>query len=70
MQTSSLAIASLTNEIWQSNAITTLMGFPRWLQASIILANAFNTAWTGTATPANALASAQTNLEKMGTISF
>ena len=70
MQTSSLAIAALTNEIWQSNAITTLMGFPQWLQASIILANAFNTAWTGTATPADALASAQTNLEKMGTISF
>jgi multiple sugar transport system substrate-binding protein len=68
--TSSLAIANLTDQIWKSNAITTLIGFPRWLQASIIIANALNTAWTGTVKPSDALASAQTKLEQMGTLTF
>ncbi len=67
---SSFAIANLTNQIWQSNSLTTLIGFPRWLQASIVIANALNTAWTGTATPTDALTSAQTKLEQMGTLTF
>jgi multiple sugar transport system substrate-binding protein len=70
LQTSSLAIANLTDQIWKSNAVTTLLGFPLWLQASTILANALNTAWSGTVSPSDALAGAQTKLEQMGTISF
>lgn len=68
--TSGLAIAALTDKIWKSNAITTLIGFPQWLQASTILANALNTAWTGAVSPAAALASAQTKIEGMGKITF
>ncbi len=70
LQESSFAIASLTNQIWQADSVTTLIGFPRWLQASIIIANALNTAWTGTIKPANALATAQKQLEQMGTLTF
>ena len=70
LQTSGLAVASLVNQIWQENALTTLLGFPRWLQASTIIGSALNTAWTGAASPSNALAEAQTSLEAMGPLSF
>ncbi len=67
---SALANANLTDQIWKSGAVTTLIGFPLWLQASTILGAALNTAWTGASTPANALASAQTKLEQIGKLSF
>jgi hypothetical protein len=70
LETSPLAIADLTDQIWKSNAVTTLIGFPLWLEASTILANALNTAWSGTVSPSDALAGAQTSLEKMGPLSF
>ena len=70
LQTSGLAVANLVDEIWQENTLTTLLGFPRWLQASTIIGSALNTAWTGAATPSNALAEAQTSLEAMGPLSF
>jgi multiple sugar transport system substrate-binding protein len=68
--TSSLATASLMDQIWKTNSLTTLIGFPLWLQASIIIANALNTAWTGAVSPSAALASAQMKLENMGTLTF
>jgi multiple sugar transport system substrate-binding protein len=68
--TSAIGVANLTSQVWKANAITTLVGFPLWLQASTILASALNTAWTGAVTPKNALASAQTKLEQIGKLSF
>jgi multiple sugar transport system substrate-binding protein len=70
LQTSSLAIANLMNEIWGANAITTLIGFPQWFAAGNIIAQALNTAWTGTVAPSAALANAQTKLEQLGTLTF
>jgi multiple sugar transport system substrate-binding protein len=70
LQTSSLAIANLMNEIWGANAITTLIGFPQWFAAGNIIAQALNTAWTGTVAPSAALANAQTRLEQLGTLTF
>jgi multiple sugar transport system substrate-binding protein len=70
LQTSDFTIANLTNEIWQAGSLTSLLGFPKWLQAAVIVSNALNTAWAGTASPKNALAGAQTALEQMGTLSF
>ncbi len=70
LQTSGLATAKLVNEIWQSNSLTTLLGFPRWLQASTVLGSALNSAWTGSVSPKDALAGAQSKLEAMGTLSF
>jgi ABC-type glycerol-3-phosphate transport system substrate-binding protein len=71
LQTSALEIASLTNQIWQSNSVVTLIGFPLWLSASTILEVKLNEAWTGSLTPANALAECQTQIEQsVGTITF
>ena len=70
LQTPALAIASLVNEVWQANSLTTLLGFPLWLQASTILGSALNTAWTGAVNPSDALAGAQAKLEQIGTLSF
>jgi ABC-type glycerol-3-phosphate transport system substrate-binding protein len=65
--TGSIAIANLTNQIWKSNSTTTLIGFPQWLSASIILANTLNKAWIRAASPTDALAGAQTKMEQLGT---
>jgi ABC-type glycerol-3-phosphate transport system substrate-binding protein len=70
LQTSSLAIPRLVDEIWTTNSLTTLLGFPLWLQAAIIIATALNTAWIGTVSPKDALAQAQTKLEAMGKLTF
>ena len=70
LQTSGLAIAKLTDEVWKSGNVATLVGFPRWLEVSTILGSALNTAWTGAVTPKDALAGAQTKLEQIGKLSF
>jgi multiple sugar transport system substrate-binding protein len=70
LQTTGLTTASLVNQIWQENTLTTLLGFPRWLQASTIIGSALNTAWTGAVSPSDALSGAQKQLEAMGTLSF
>lgn len=68
--TSALSIANLTNQIWQSGNITTLVGFPLWLQASAILSGELNQAWMGSIAPAAALQDAQTQIEALGTLTF
>lgn len=70
LQTTPFVVAELMNQVWQSNSLTTLLGFPRWLQASTILGSALNTAWTGSVSPKDALAGAQADLEAMGTLTF
>jgi multiple sugar transport system substrate-binding protein len=70
LQTSGLALARLVDDIWKTNSLTTLLGFPLWLQAAIIIASALNTAWLGTVSPKDALAQAQSKLEGMGKLSF
>ena len=70
LQTGAFASVRLVSEIWQENSLTTLLGFPRWLQASTILGDALNTAWTGTVSPKSALSGAQAQLEAMGALSF
>ena len=70
LQTGELAMANLVAQIWQEGSLTTLLGFPRWLQASTILGSALNTAWTGTVAAKAALDGAQTQLEAMGTLTF
>lgn len=70
LQTGSLTIANLMNEIWGANSITTLIGFPQWFAAGNIIAEALNTAWKGIVAPSSALANAQARLEQLGTLTF
>jgi multiple sugar transport system substrate-binding protein len=70
LQNNTLAQASLVNQIWNNNSLTTLIGFPLWLQAATILEADLNAAWIGSKTPTAALTDAQTNIEKIGTLSF
>jgi multiple sugar transport system substrate-binding protein len=70
LQNNSLVQASLVNQIWNNNSLTTLIGFPLWLQAATILEADLNAAWIGTKTPQAALTDAQTNIEKIGTLTF
>ncbi len=70
LKTSSLSTASLVDEIWRDGALTTLLGFPLWLQAAVIISNSLSAAWIGTLSPSVALSQAQTKLEQMGTLSF
>jgi multiple sugar transport system substrate-binding protein len=70
LQSAPFAIASLMSEIWQDNAITTLIGFPSWFAAGNIISEALNTAWAGTVAPGTALSNAQAKLEQLGTLTF
>jgi multiple sugar transport system substrate-binding protein len=70
LQTPAFAVPALVDQIWKSNELTTLLGFPAWLQASVIIQSALASAWHGGATPAEALQTAQTGVEAMGTLTF
>lgn len=71
LQTPALDIASLTNQIWESNSVATLFGFPTWLKALPILGSELNAAWRGEVGPSDALAACQTQIEQqIGTITF
>lgn len=70
INTPDLAVAALVNQVWQSNSLTTLLGFPQWLNAAVILSTALTGAWNGGLTPTQALNGAQTKLEAMGTMTF
>jgi len=70
LSTPGLDVANLVDEIWSANSLTTLLGFPAWLGASVIVSGALSSAWKGTLTPTDALNTAQTNLEALGTLTF
>ncbi len=70
LSTNPFAMASLVNQIWNSNDIAALIGFPNWFDALAPLSNHLNTAWRGSETPAQALAAAQTQIESLGTLTF
>ena len=66
----SLGVADLVNQIWQAGSLTTLLGFPQWLQCAVIIAGDLSSAFNGSLTPAAALADAQSRVEKIGPLSF
>ena len=70
LQTPAFAVPALVDQIWETNELTTLLGFPAWFQASVIVESALASAWHGGATPAEALQTAQTRVEAMGTLTF
>lgn len=70
LQTSGFAVARLVDQVWQESSLTTLLGFPRWLQAATILEISLGGAWEGSITPKDALSTAQTKIEGMGALTF
>ena len=71
LQTSGFGVAQLVNEIWQANSLTTLLGFPKWLQAAVIIEGNLSAAWNASLTPAAALANAQARVEsQVGPLTF
>jgi ABC-type glycerol-3-phosphate transport system substrate-binding protein len=69
-QSNSLGPADLVSQIWQQGSLTTLLGFPQWLTAAVIIAGDLSSAFKGSLTPAAALADAQTRIENLGTLTF
>lgn len=65
-----LGVADLVNQIWQEGSLTTLLGFPQWLTAAVILAGDLSDGFKGTLTPAAALADAQSRIEALGPLTF
>jgi ABC-type glycerol-3-phosphate transport system substrate-binding protein len=70
LQSGGLGVASLVNQVWQAGSLTTLLGFPAWLQAAVIIEGDLSAAFNGSLTPAAALADAQTRVEKIGALTF
>jgi len=70
LESGSLGVADLINQIWAAGSLTTLLGFPQWLQAAVIIAGDLSSAFNGSLKPAAALADAQTRIEKLGTLTF
>ena len=70
LQSGSLGIADLVNQVWNAGSLTTLLGFPKWLQAAVIIEGDLSAAFNGSLKPAAALADAQTRVEKLGTLTF
>ena len=70
LQSGGLGIASLVNQVWEAGSLTTLLGFPKWLQAAVIIEGDLSSAFNGSLTPAAALADAQTRVENIGALTF
>lgn len=70
LQSGSLGVADLVNKVWEASSLTTLMGFPKWLQAAVIIEGDLSAAFNGSLKPAAALADAQTRVENIGTLTF
>jgi multiple sugar transport system substrate-binding protein len=70
LQSGSLGIANLVNQIWNAGSLTTLLGFPKWLQAAVIIEGDLSAAYNGSLKPAAALQDAQTRVENLGTLTF
>ncbi|HEV2390467.1 MAG TPA: extracellular solute-binding protein [Nitrososphaerales archaeon] len=70
LQSGALGVASLVNEVWNEGSLTTLLGFPKWLQAAVIIEGDLSAAFHGSLTAAAALADAQTRVEKIGALTF
>ncbi len=71
LQSGGLGVASLVNQVWEADSLTTLLGFPKWLQAAVIIEGNLSAAFNGSLTPAAALAGAQTRVENtVGALSF
>jgi len=70
LQAGKLGIADLVNKIWNAGTLTTLLGFPKWLQAAVIIEGDLSSAFNGSLSPAAALADAQTRVENIGALTF
>lgn len=70
LQAGTLGVADLVNQIWQAGSLTTLLGFPQWLQCAVIIAGDLSSAFNGSLKPAAALADAQSRIENLGPLSF
>jgi len=70
LQSGSLGVASLVNQVWEAGSLTTLLGFPKWLQAAVIIEGDLSATFNGSLKPAAALADAQTRVENLGTLTF
>jgi multiple sugar transport system substrate-binding protein len=71
LQSGGLGVASLVNQVWNEGTLTTLLGFPKWLQAAVIIEGDLSAAFNGSLKPAAALADAQTRVENtVGALSF
>jgi multiple sugar transport system substrate-binding protein len=70
LQAGSLGVANLVNQVWQAGSLTTLLGFPDWLKAAVIIEGDLSSAFNGSLKPAAALADAQARVENLGTLTF
>jgi len=70
LQSGALGVADLVNQVWQAGSLTTLLGFPDWLKAAVIIEGDLSAAFNGSLKPAAALADAQTRVENLGTLTF
>jgi len=71
LQSGGLGVASLVNQVWNEGTLTTLLGFPKWLQDAVIVEGDLSAAFNGSLKPAAALADAQTRVENtVGTLTF
>jgi multiple sugar transport system substrate-binding protein len=59
-----------TKEVWDSGNLATLLPFPQWPNLLSKIAGSLNSAWTGIATPADALSSAVQGTESIGSLTF
>jgi multiple sugar transport system substrate-binding protein len=70
LQSPSFVAAALVDQVWKESSLTTLLGFPKWLQAAGILGLSLSAAWLGSYTASEALQNAQTKIEAIGTLTF
>ncbi len=61
-----LEYLKVANEILSTNRIATLITFPGWQRARIVLGDVIARTWTGSLTPREALKDAQERIDKLG----
>jgi multiple sugar transport system substrate-binding protein len=70
LQSAAYVVPRVVDQIWRNNQLTTLLGFPAWLRASVVLFSNLTGAWNGGISASDALAKAQTSIEAIGPLTF
>jgi multiple sugar transport system substrate-binding protein len=60
----------LAQQLYASNKVVPLIGFPAWFQVLDVISAHLHSAWSGLESPAQALSAAQQGVEQLGALTF
>ncbi len=70
LQQGAYVATKLAQQLYASNRVVPLIGFPGWLQVLDVIAGHLHNAWSGLESSKQALSAARQGVEKLGPLTF